>query len=125
MDAAYNSVMAQTKELTIIRASAALRAAGGVWGYSARGALILTSYSLRFEIALSDRQIDIPLDTITTVTRETRPSRLRLIASLLGSYLLPLVRRSHQTNLAIETESGTHHFWVGEPEIWAETLRTR
>ena len=96
------------------------------------GALILTGRRLTFESAYSavpflpriaEEGLDVPVESITDATVRSWPSALRLAPLLTFFVLWPALRRMYQANLLVESESGTHHFHVRDPEGWVQALR--
>jgi len=127
---------ATTNEPTIVKLDAASRVVR-IWGLLIApvfGYLVLTPGVLRFEPSWFDsppgwkhasRDVDIPLESIVTVTTRRWPSTLRLLPQLLWFALWPGWLRTYQANLAIETRTGTHRFRVREPDDWVQALRPR
>lgn len=98
------------------------------------GALILTPSLLKFESGWSKmpigarsyaREIVVPIANVGDVRVETWPSvrRLALALNLFSFVLLwPGYRALLQGNLTVDTESGTHHFRVRNPEMWVQAI---
>ena len=77
---------------------------------------------------LYTREIELPTETIGDVRVEVWPSRWRLALALnIFSFILfwGAYRRLLQSNLTVETESGTHHFRVRDPEAWVQAIMRR
>ncbi len=116
-----------TTDETILKANGAMKPTVPA---AIHGALILTPNRLKFEsgwvhtpllMGLYSRGVEIPVDTITDV----RPEKWRSIWHVLAlnvAVLWPGLLRSLGGNLAVETQSATHHFRVADPEEWVRAL---